>query len=305
MPFCLQGRETRKVRMSGITVEEATRTEGFEFEFEPSRPFASVSSEKEVAECLGKWGLGDMVGQHYRCDTFFRRGTANEFLLSLLNHNSFQTNMRVSDGRGGLRPWTPHASVQSIDFVPVRATLTSLNVFDKLKEQGIVRDTGSIARCMDIYLPSSVTLANLLRAHFMAPEDELPDELQYMDDDVKFTEDEKSEFLYHVMHRIVAGGSLCQWEDDFEPYKDACRALYKDMVVVSKRQINPDDVEAGASSALEVQTLVYQIRGATLTDGTDANFFPKEDAHSNFFYVAIHPQRRALTVWYHGFWSVF
>jgi hypothetical protein len=293
--------------MAGVTIEEATRTEGFKFEFEPARPFASLTSNKEVVESLTKWGLtpAAVLGQHYRCDTVFRRGMANEFLLALFNDEDFRANFRVTDGKGGLRPWAPHANVTSIHATPLRATATSLDMFDKLESAGIVRENGNIVRCMDIYLPGGVTIANLLRAVFMAPEDDQPDDLQLLDDELKFTDAEKQEFLYHVMHRVVAGGALCQWDDEMEPYKDACRALYKDMVVVAKRSGGTGDAEEAPSGGLEVQTAVYQIHAATFSDGTEVPLFPRNDPNADFMYVAIHPQRRALTVWYHGFWSAF
>jgi hypothetical protein len=296
--------------MSGVTIEETTRSEGFNFEFEPSRPFASFTANKEVLDSLEKWGLSpaSMLGQHYACDTVFRRGSANEFLLALFNNDSFRANFQVTDGKGGLRNWAPHARVTAVNFVPVKATATSLDMFEKLERANIVRENGNIARCMDIYLPGGVTVANLLRAVLMLPEVEQPDDLQCMDDEHKFTTDERSEFLYHVMRRVVSGGALCQWDDEMEPYREACRSLYKDMVVVGKR-IADGDVEepsaAAGAAGLEVQSVVYQITSATLADGSEVPLFPRNDENADFLYVSIHPHRRALTVWYHGFWSPF
>lgn len=292
-----------------ISIEEATRTEGFAFEFDPSRAFASFTTNKEVAENLSKWGLphSSTVGQHYGCDTMFRRGMAAEYLKALFNDPSFRTHFMVTDTRGGLRLWSPIAKVDAVDFVPVRATATTLEVFDRFKEAGLVRESGGIARCMDVFLPSGATVANLLRAYFMIPaddEDNMPEELRDIGVENVLSDEQRSEFLVHILHRVMAGGPLCQWDDDFEPYRDAARALYKDMVVVGK-SVNDEAAEGGAP-ALEVQSQVFQVRGVTMSDGTDSMIFPREgDDNTNYLYVSIHPHRRALTVWYHGAWSAF
>jgi len=305
--------------MAGVTIEEATRTDGFTFEFDAARPFAALTSDKEVVDSLSKWGLPPtaLLGQHYRCDTFFRRGMADEFILALFNDPSFAANFRVSDGKGGLRPWSPHAKVRSVKVTPVRATLTSLDVFDAFDAPGIVRESGHIARCMDIYLPGGVTVANLLRAYFLVDPEEWPEQLLDLDgpDDV-IPAETRDELLVRLMKAAVAGGALCQWDDEFEPYKDAVRALYKDLVVVGKRVAeahDSGDVEGdGNASAnngpqLEVQSLVYQVHAAEFADGMEVPLFPRNDAGdaSNYMYVAIHPHRRTLSVLYHGFASPF
>lgn len=287
--------------MSMVSIEDSQPS--LNFEYQAGRPFSSFTTEKEVIDSLTKWGLSPerMVAQHYTVDGAFRRGDAKEFVTALFNSPSFQSNFRVADGRGGLNFYAPHCKVASVDLVPLTATATSLDIFDKLvgerpptdDDSGeiIAREGGGVARCMDIFLSNDVTVSNHLRAVFMLP----PDDCEFYG---ALSRSDRQEFITHVMHRLVAGGPLCQWDDELDPYKDATRAVYKDMVVVAKR---PGD----GGGSLEVQSIVYQVRGATLSDGTEMPLFPKENDNSNFFYISVHPTRRALSVWYSAYWAPF
>jgi len=45
-----------------------------------------------------------------------------------------------------------------------------------------------------------------------------------------FTEEERSEFLFRVFRHLCLGGAVCQFEDTIQPYLDATKAVYKDLV---------------------------------------------------------------------------
>jgi hypothetical protein len=111
-----------------------------------------------------------------------------------------------------------------------------------------------------------------------------------------FDEDEKAEFLYHVMWRLVAGGALNQWEDNFAVYKDAVRTLYKDLVCVAR------DVED--ADELKVLSHVMQVE-----DVAGIPLFPRDDqcwpSNGNYCYLIVNPSRKEVLVWYHAFWSTF
>lgn len=263
--------------------------DGFQFEIDAGRQFASFT-QKDHAEQLEKWGIPPcaMVGQHYRTSAVFRRGMADEFFCALFNDDAFRANFKLSDGRGRLTACAIPGKVTSVKYTALTCHSTSLDMFDRLVNDEIVREGGSIARCADVYLPGGVTVANHLRTLFMVGEDDN----DFFD---VFDEGDKREFLYHIMWRLVTGGSLCQWDDEFEPYRDLTRSVYKDMVVVGRN----------ADEDLEVQSLVYQIHSATLADGSDVPLFPRADDNGNWLYVSVHPQRRTVSVWYNAFWSQF
>ena len=271
-------------------------------EHDEQRRFASFS-EKENQDRLAKWGLPVEVMQHahFRFDETFRRGMADDFLCALFNADAFRAAFRLADGRGGTVPFGGPSRVTKVSYTPLTCTQTTLDMFDRLQDGVIVRESGQVCRMADVFLPRGVTVADQLRGVFM-----LGDEGEHYD---TFTEGEQAEFLYHVMWRLLAGGALNQWEDDFNVYKDVCRDVYRDMVSVARVDAG-DDAESGAAgSGLAVQTLVYQVHAATGADGLAVPFFPQDDesrtGNHNWCYVAVHPARRACTVWYNAFWSPF
>eukprot|EP01027_Heterolobosea_sp_BB2_P024275 GEZU01036539.1.p1 GENE.GEZU01036539.1~~GEZU01036539.1.p1 ORF type:complete len:120 (-),score=33.61 GEZU01036539.1:70-429(-) len=104
-----------------------------------------------------------------------------------------------------------------------------------------------------------------------------------------YNDRERSEFIYHVMRRICTGGALNQYEDDFEPYSETTKAIYKDLVSVQK---NP------YSSKPEVISPVYQILDI---DCNGSSLFARDSPY-NFCYVIIDPLKRQVVVW-HYCWS--
>jgi len=45
-----------------------------------------------------------------------------------------------------------------------------------------------------------------------------------------FTEEERSEFLFRLFRHLCLGGAVCQFEDTIQPYLDATKAIYKDLI---------------------------------------------------------------------------
>ena len=293
---------------SGITmVDEGAvvkTTAPFQFEFDEGRKFASFA-DRDNAENLAKWGIpvNVMQGLHFRFDETFRRGMAEEFLCALFNSAAFRGAFQLADGRGGSTAFCGPARVTKVKHTPLLCSHTTLDLFDRVMNDEIVRKaSGAVCKMADVFLPRGVTVADQLRGVFMLGEDS-----EYYD---TFSETEQSEFLYHVMWRLVAGGALNQYEDDFSVYKNVCRDVYRDLVSVARVDAGgAGDVEGGGGSGLAVQSLVYQVHAAAGSDGLEVPLFPVDDesrnGNHNFMYVSIHPTRRACTVWYNGFWSPF
>lgn len=301
----------------------------FTFTHDPTRSFATFVDRK-CALFLEKWGLSPSdttVGQHYSYEAVdalpVRRSSIHEFLVSLLNSPTFHSHMRVSNGKGGLtRIQPPAAGITKVKFTPLRSTCTDMSLFDRLqKNREILRhrqgtckedsesadDDYALCGMPDVFLEGGATVSDQLRGVFM-----LGEESEFCD---TFDAEEKNEFLYHIMWRLLSGGSaINQYEDTFMPYKVLTAALYKDMVSVSKIAASTDDgdCEAAANgsdaSELIVQSIVFQIHAATTSGGEELNFFPVDDGwrgNHNFLYVCVHPRINMCSVWYNGFSTVF
>ena len=46
----------------------------------------------------------------------------------------------------------------------------------------------------------------------------------------RFTEEERNEFLFQLFRHLCLGGTICQYEDTIQPYLDATKAIYKDLI---------------------------------------------------------------------------
>lgn len=101
-----------------------------------------------------------------------------------------------------------------------------------------------------------------------------------------YSEEERREFLFHIFKRVSTGGASNQYEDFAEPYFEATKALYKDLLTVQKN----------ASGDVEVVSQVFEIH--SLGDGGE--LFRRENP-TNFFYVIVDPMSRHVNVWYFGY----
>lgn len=259
-----------------------------------------------------------------------------EFSVELLNSEEFLRFFRCGDGHGnvnseaggGHKNATPlhyPSPVTSVKLEMLRTRETTLAMFDRLVAPArgdpdaqnkahprmrdlpheIVRDNGRVCNMPDVFLPCGITVSDQLRGVFMLNEDET----ECYD---AFSEDERSEFLWHVMRRLVAGGAVNQYEDEFEPYKDATRDVYKSLVSVGRKknqQQQSDSTSANDnSSPFEVQSIVALVKDIRCGKSSVVKlFFPKDDrtGNHNFLYIIVDPIRRTCIVWYNAFFSPF
>jgi len=45
-----------------------------------------------------------------------------------------------------------------------------------------------------------------------------------------FSEEDRREFIFLVFRHLCLGGAVCQYEDTIQPYLDATKAIYKDLI---------------------------------------------------------------------------
>ncbi|KAJ9467490.1 hypothetical protein DIPPA_14144 [Diplonema papillatum] len=237
-------------------------------------------------ELLQKW---DLAGANqvfcFKFDDTYRRGMADDFIQSFFNDASVRALLRVRDENGYLG-FLGKGSIDSVQYDNLDATLVRMDMFDKLEDAGIVRDTG-IRKMVDQFLPGGVTVSDELRNLFLNE-----DESEHAG---LFSADDKNEFLYHVLWRLVAGGAMCQYEDDFGAYKQMAKSVYKDLVSVVK---NPD------TGRLETCCHVYSIK-AIKGASTPPLFGRPQFSNHNFCYLSVNPVSRLVCVWYNAFASPF
>lgn len=275
----------------------------FQFTSDPSKQWASLT-DRETTELLTKWGVDPRQGAfafyQFQFDRPFTRSHIHDFLRSLFNSDAFRAEFRLGDGRGGTSTFWGPSVVRQVDYSSLTSTSTNLDLLDDtICNDDIVRkETGRISGMADVYLPGGVTVGDRLRGLFMLDPEEHP-QLSHPEDYDAVTPEVRNEFLWHVLWRVVAGGAMNQWDDNFSVYKNVVRDLYRDMISVAR---DPNTGE------LAVQSVALQVHAAKGSD-MDVHLFPREedDPHRNhsFFYVIVHPARRSCTVWYNSFWSPF
>jgi hypothetical protein len=260
----------------------------FKFELRKEPPFTTFQ-DRDVQSLFEKWGMNACMYAHrFSFDEIFLRGHVRRFLMCFFSSSEVRASLQFSTSKGTLAPISKNTAITDVVFTPLTCTATSLDMFDVIKTKypgEIVREESShVIRMADIYLPAGVTVADRLRETFMCGDDAPhPDVFSPLD---------KKEFLYHVMWRLVAGGSMNQYEDDLQVYLNTARDVYKDLVQV--RRAHDGEVETA--------TEVFQVTGLV-----GAELFGRKDdnGNHNFCYVCISPAKREVCLWYGGFYSMF
>lgn len=137
----------------------------------------------------------------FRYDKFYHKLAADEFVRDFFQSESVKESFEIlSEGE----EWIGVEEVSEISCASLSATLTNMSFFDKFQnsEAQIVRQNGSIIKCMDEYY-DGFQVSDKLRDYFLNEESE---NLGLYD------EKEEQEFLYHIFRHLVIGGSICQFE---------------------------------------------------------------------------------------------
>lgn len=179
---------------------------------------------KEMGEKLTKWNL-DQHAQvlKFRFDQPFERFKAEDFIRDLFSDPAVQSRLRVLNKYG---EWTAGPGAPSaVEYEQLNTTVTSLSVFDCLKSDDlpggpIIREDGRISGCFEQW-EEGLCLQDRLRLSLGKPDSEeydaVPDTL-------------RQELIVTLFRHLCLGGGMNQWEDYVEPYTEATRGLYKDML---------------------------------------------------------------------------
>jgi len=236
--------------MSGAP-ESTESVDAFQFH-ELQTPSMPNYTSKETGEKLSKWNL-DQHAQllKFRFDQPFERFKAGDFVRDFFSDPTVQACFKVVDRTGG---WVAGPGVPTaVDFEQLNTTVTSLSVFDALKSEDlpggpIVRDNGKISGCFEEW-ESGLCLQDRLRVALAKPDSEDYDALP---------ETLRQELIVTLFRHLCLGGGMMQWEDYIEPYLEATRGIYKDMLSVRK---NTD------TGKVQVSSLVYKVNSVEANTG--------------------------------------
>lgn len=264
--------------MSSIPNEEEAVANSFSFHHLQEATFPGRS---ELTEQLMKWNI-DANSQmiKFRFDQQFSAFNAEQFARDFFSDPTVQTHLQVATKHGMTRgPGTPTA----VKLQQLSTTVTNLDFFDVLQDEAlpggaIVREDGKIGGCFEEW-EEGVCCQDRLRLAMCKRDSEEWDCIP---------EHMRKELLFGVFRHLSLGGSMCQWEDQLEPYTQATKLMYKDMVKARK---NAD------SGQIEITTLAYQIHKV---EGC-SDLFPSPYAPNNFCLMLVDPVQRHVTYYYHGF----
>ncbi|KAG9397217.1 Protein of unknown function DUF4498 [Carpediemonas membranifera] len=258
---------------------------GFEFErVEVNRgPF----DDEEIKKNLSKWDIEphstlakfSFSGERYD-------GTNSEELLkALFSSEAFQS-IQVTTNRD-IRS-CPTGTVGSIKFTELSCQALTLDMFERLNGP-IIRPDGSIAKCIpDTF--EGIPIHNLLQTLLVHEDD--PDGNYFL-----YSDFERSEFLFQLLSTLVVGGGMCQFDDEWEPYEETLKALFKYFVAVFRNS---------QTKAIESQVKAFNVESI---DGI--RLFPDERLNRvsrvrfNQCFVCVNAFTHTVTVWVVPFIPVF
>ncbi|XP_037361622.1 cilia- and flagella-associated protein 300 isoform X2 [Talpa occidentalis] len=192
---------------------------GYYFRFLPQRPFQSLSS-KETRSRLRQWSmLGRIQAQAFGFDETFQTYRKDDFVMAFFKDPNVIPNLKLlSDSPG---QWiTLGTEVKKIEAINVPCTQLSMSFFNRLYDEGIVRDNGHIVKCLDSYCDPFLISDELRKV--LLVEDSEKYEI--------FSQPEREEFLFCLFKHLCLGGALCQYEDVLNPYLETAKLIYKDLV---------------------------------------------------------------------------
>eukprot|EP01013_Petalomonas_cantuscygni_P014067 TRINITY_DN28884_c0_g1_i1.p1 TRINITY_DN28884_c0_g1~~TRINITY_DN28884_c0_g1_i1.p1 ORF type:complete len:301 (-),score=53.66 TRINITY_DN28884_c0_g1_i1:17-919(-) len=271
---------------------------------------------------LQKWGLRNVRPFAFAFNRPFSASTAIEFLDALFHDETVRSELMIPDSRGTEAPWKDRVPadrhVDAEDFVRLSCTVLSMSFFDRLSQRAPPPDVAARARTpsdpwldadadddadeeegplvhenarrtsvrrMDVVLKHGAVVGDAVRDLFVRGSGS-PFRRWY-------SPPERLEVLFRLATMLVAGGGACQYDDDFRVYADTVKALYKDVVRVTR---SPDGAIAPATLGFAVRS----IGGRSLFPSSASALSPH-----NQFLVLVHPDVRHVILLYTAFVSPF
>ncbi|XP_060863401.1 cilia- and flagella-associated protein 300-like isoform X1 [Metopolophium dirhodum] len=239
---------------------------------------------KIVQGYLLKWSMKECLHVHYYAfNQEFLPDDIDQFALDFFRDYNVTKNVQASFSQ------FVGSDVAKVQTESIPCNVTSMTFFDRLLDpnNGIVSCSGSgdddnhaIRQCMEVF-KDGMYISNKLK--MMLFEDECEEYLLY-------SEDERSEFMFRLLQHFSTGGQWCQDDVVIEPYLNAMKYVYKDILAVEKIP----------GSGVQVSSKVYKI---VAFDSNDTVLFPKECRNLipySFAYLAVNPKTRTVALFYHN-----
>ncbi|XP_015753782.1 PREDICTED: uncharacterized protein C11orf70 homolog isoform X2 [Acropora digitifera] len=133
-----------------------------------------------------------------------------------------RSNLQVVSSNNTWAPLNTRASSTTAEVIS--CSVTSMDFFDRLQEQGIVRESGSIRKCFDEFYEEFVISDELRKVLLLEEAETYP----------IFSDADRNEFIFLIFMHLCLGGQVCQYEDEITPYLETTKTLYKDFISVHK-----------------------------------------------------------------------
>ncbi|XP_065142985.1 cilia- and flagella-associated protein 300 [Paramisgurnus dabryanus] len=250
--------------------------------FEQAYTFNLLSNKKftfqqdpKVTGLLMKWSmLGRITTQAFNFDQSFQPYRSNDFVWDFFQDPHVKNNLKVLDSSGS---WTLLGrDITHVNAEVVPCTKVSVDIFDPVYSNGILRPSGQIVKCYHEIYPDFDELRMILL-------EEDSDNYHII------SASDRQEFLFRLFKHVVLGGELCQYEDVVDPYINIAKIIYKDMVSVQK---DPDLKEISVVSTI-LKVSAYDASGLCYPSGIENE--------QTFAYLCIDPFKRHVYVLYHLF----
>nr|XP_055036461.1 cilia- and flagella-associated protein 300 isoform X1 [Misgurnus anguillicaudatus] len=218
--------------------------------------------------------LGRITTQAFNFDQSFQPYRSNDFAWDFFQDPHVKNNLKVLDSSGS---WTLLGrDITHVNAEVVPCTKVSVDMFDPVYSNGILRPSGHIVKCYHEIYPDFDELRMIL--------------LEEDSDNYHiFSASDRQEFLFRLFKHVVLGGELCQYEDVVDPYIDTAKIIYKDMVSVQK---DPETKTIGVVSTV-LKVSAYDASGLCYPSGIENE--------QTFAYLSIDPFKRHVYILYHSF----
>ncbi|RNA22611.1 hypothetical protein BpHYR1_002553, partial [Brachionus plicatilis] len=234
---------------------------------------------KDNKESLVKWGMkGKLKTFMFTYDKQFHMGSKDSFILDFFQDEHVLSKLQKMTNNGA---WVNMESRPvKVKVEDVNCSLLSVEIFDRLYEKNIVRENGSIKKCLDEYY-EDILISDELRKLLLIEESDNYD---------IYTDKERNEFLFRLFKHFCLGGQVCQFEDNVQPYVDVARSVYKELISVQK------DSE---TKKLRIVSYVFKVE---IFNEKNIKIYPNKTViEQDFCYLVIDPYKRHIIVLYHRF----
>jgi hypothetical protein len=253
--------------------EEAGPAERKSFTFHALEHKYGVTEKKDMLESFEKWGLARHSALYkFRYDELLKPYDLENFLVDFFSSMNVRAVFRTIS-RSGAWSFIGSGPVTKVTFDTLNCNQTSMEFFDRLVENGVVRKNGYISKMLEEDV-EGVVVYDKLQQLFVD---------QACETWESYSADDRKELLFQIMQHLSLGGGVNQYDDMIAPYQAAARELYKDLVTVVKNT---------STGKLEVMSTAVRIR-----DVEGLTLWPF-DALQNFCFLTIDPIKRHVNVWY-------